>query len=173
MPEESKDYLNGDRIERDFHIDDPLFGIICDSIERSISEGQNPAGAAANAGLSKKKYDRWLENEFFSDWLATAVAKYQQGKLRRDIFMGSDSDELTEKDRLKIKMDLLKASDPTFGVKRVEMNDTRGAVPDPSGEHLSEDQEVMDVLAEADMAANGTPTEPEEDIDGRSDPSEN
>ncbi len=166
-----KDYLGKDRLKVDFKIKHEKFDLIVESIERSISEGQHPAGAAANAGLSKKEYDHWLEDEFFADWLVTAVAKYQQGKLRRDIFMGSDSEELTEKDKLKIKMDLLKNTDPTFGVKRVDISDTRGAIPDPTGKHLSADQK--DVLKQAEMAANGNETEPEENINGRADPSEN
>jgi hypothetical protein len=121
-----------------------------DLIAEGINKGETPEGAALQAGLPISKFRDWMHIESFNMMIQGLVASHRS-KLRKEI---EDDIEIIylPKERVNAKIKHAERIDPDYGMKRIEIDDKKSAVPDPVG---SLDQEGLDMLRAAKEAANG------------------
>lgn len=123
-----------------------------EAVRDSIHKGASPVGAAAKAGIPKRVFREWRnKSEEFADKVHMWQDEYYASMMERT---NSDIEEITNpKKRANTTMKFLKNTDPSFGVKKVDVTErVEEGLKNPPG---SETDEISkDLIKEAEKAAN-------------------
>lgn len=127
--------------------DDDEWDELCSqAIQEGIREGEPAEAAVLRAGVSRRKFREWMQNDSFRDWIRALEIRHY-AKIRRTIEAVAEKIALP-KDQLAGLIKYLERIDPTFSMKQ-KLEVIRG---------LEEEEPIDDdfarVLAAAQEAMN-------------------
>jgi len=130
-------------------LDDERFtDLVRDIIKHHIERGNTPAGAAAEAGISRSVFNRWMETEEFSGWI-NALKDKLVGNIREEILADCTAVE-DPKARAEVKIKHLERIDPEYGTKHIDVKEDKKGI-----ERVNYEKEFEGIMKEAEKAANG------------------
>ncbi len=136
----------------DFRIEDPKFtGIVVECIKDSIMKGASSKGAAAEAGITVRRFKKWCSmDENFRDMVYTWQEEYYGSMMQRT---NSDIEEIADREkRARMTMKYLQNTSPEFGRKKIDITEREvDAVEGPPG---AEDETSKKLIEEAERVAN-------------------
>ena len=92
-------------------------------IKKEIEDGNTLIGAAAQAGISKKKIERWMKNDLFSD-LIDSIDSRHVGEIYKNIERNLEGIE-DPKSAADTYIKFLERRDSKFGTKNLDIKDHR------------------------------------------------
>lgn len=126
-----------------------------DCICKNILKGCTPQEAAAEAGISTRTFNKWMEDESFADFINTHVQKMSASYkgVIHDAMENAVSAE-DYKEAASIAMKNLERLNKKYGAKHLDVKEERTVLPDPDI-----DEELDDIVKEAEKHANEQSTD--------------